>query len=143
MRMLIRLCLAAAFLAGGARARQGPPLAVEEGDFVAKEFKFRSAESLGELRLHYRTLGKPVRDPGGRVRNAVLILHGTGGSGQQFLQPQFAGELFGPGQPLDTGKYFVVLPDGIGHGGSSKPSDGMHARFPKYTYDDMVDAQHE
>src|SRR5215470_3020308 len=105
---------------------------VQEGDFVAKGFKFRSGESLTELKLHYRTLGKPVRDRNGRVTNAVLILHGTGGSGAQFLSPQFADELYGTGQPLDINKYFVILPDGIGHGKSSKPSDGMHAHFPSY-----------
>jgi homoserine O-acetyltransferase len=112
--------------------------ATTEGDFVAHDFKFHSGESLPELRLHYRTLGKPARDAQGRVTNAVLILHGTGGSGQQFLQPQFAGELFGPGQLLDPARYFIILPDGIGHGKSSKPSDGLHARFPQYDYDDMV-----
>src|SRR4030095_2944390 len=116
--------------------------AVQEGDFVAKDFKFRSGETLPELKLHYRTLGKPTRDAQGHVRNAVLILHGTGGSGQQFLSPQFSDELFGAGQPLDTSKYFVILPDGIGHGKSSKPSDGMHAHFPSYDYDDMVAAHH-
>lgn len=143
MRRFAGLYLALASLAGSAGARQAPSApAVAEGDFVARDFKFRSGESLAELRLHYRTLGKPVRDAGGRVRNAVLILHGTGGSGQQFLQPQFAGELFGPGQPLDTARYFVILPDGIGHGKSSKPSDGLRARFPSYDYDDMVAAEH-
>ena len=127
-------------MAGG--AQQKPPLAVAEGDFVAKNFRFRSGESLAELKLHYRTLGSPARDREGRVSNAVLILHGTGGSGQQFLAPQFADELFGAGQPLDAGKYFLILPDGVGHGRSSKPSDGMHARFPSYDYDDMVALQH-
>src|SRR5712671_4958507 len=116
--------------------------ATTEGDFVVKNFQFRSGETLPELRLHYTTLGKPVRNAEGRVTNAVLILHGTGGAGSQFLQPVFAGELFGPGQLLDATRYFIVLPDGIGHGKSSKPSDGLHARFPKYTYDDMVRAQH-
>src|SRR5258708_14946040 len=113
-------------------------LATSEGDFVVKNFKFRSGETLPELRLHYTTLGKPARDAQGRVTNAVLILHGTGGAGSQFLQPIFAGELFGPGQLLDVTRYFIILPDGIGHGKSSKPSDGMHARFPQYDYDDMV-----
>jgi homoserine O-acetyltransferase/O-succinyltransferase len=113
-----------------------------EGDFVAKNFKFRSGETLPELRLHYTTLGKPVRNAEGRVTNAVLILHGTGGSGQQFLQQQFAGELFGPGQLLEANRYFIILPDGVGHGKSSKPSDGLHARFPQYDYDDMVAAHH-
>jgi homoserine O-acetyltransferase len=119
-----------------------PAFAVEEGDFVVKDFKFRSGESLALLRLHYRTLGKPVRDRKGRVNNAVMVLHGTGGSGAQFLSPQFARELYGPGQPLDIGRFFVILPDGIGHGKSSKPSDGMRAHFPSYDYDDMVAAQH-
>src|SRR5260370_279578 len=114
-----------------------------EGDYVAKTFKFRSGETLPELRLHYTTLGKPVRNAEGRVTNAVLILHGTGGSGTQFLQPIFAGELFGPGQLLDSNRYFIILPDGIGHGKSSKPSDGLHAHFPQYEYDDMVAAHHQ
>jgi homoserine O-acetyltransferase len=98
---------------------------------------------LPELRLHYMTLGQPARDAAGRVNNAVLLLHGTGGSGRQFLQPQFAGVLFGPGQLLDTSRYFIVLPDNLGHGKSSKPSDSMRAHFPSYEYDDMVAAQHE
>src|SRR6266853_581186 len=114
-----------------------------EGDFVVKNFKFRSDETMPELRLHYTTLGKPVRDAQGRVTNAVLILHGTGGSGNQFLQPIFGGELFGPGQLLDSNHYFIILPDGIGHGKSSKPSDGLHAHFPQYDYDDMVAAHHQ
>jgi homoserine O-acetyltransferase len=112
--------------------------ATTEGDYVVKNFKFRSGESLPELRLHYTTLGKPARDTQGRVTNAVLILHGTGGTGHQFLSPIFAGELFGPGQLLDATRYFIILPDGIGHGKSSKPSDGLHAHFPQYDYDDMV-----
>jgi homoserine O-acetyltransferase/O-succinyltransferase len=121
--------------------QQTPPPSTE-GDFVLHDFKFHSGESLPELRLHYTTLGKPVRDAQGRVTNAVLILHGTGGTGHQFFAPQFAGELFGPGQLLDTARYFIVLPDGIGHGKSSKPSDGLHARFPQYDYDDMVAAHY-
>ena len=123
-------------------AQDQPAAAVQEGDFVAKDFKFRSGETLPELKLRYRTLGKPTRNAQGHVTNAVLILHGTGGSGQQFLSPQFADELFGADQPLDTSKYFVILPDGIGHGKSSKPSDGTHAHFPSYDYDDMVAAHH-
>ncbi len=95
-----------------------------------------------ELRLHYRTLGKPVKDAKGVTQNAVLIMHGTTGSGAQFIRPEFAGELFGPGQPLDTTKFFIVLPDDIGHGKSSKPSDGMHAKFPRYGYRDMVEAEY-
>jgi len=124
-------------------AQQTAPPAATEGDYVARDFHFRSGETLSELRLHYRTLGQPARDGQGRVTNAVLVLHGTGGSGRQFLQPQFAGVLFGPGELLETSRYYVILPDGIGHGGSSKPSDGMRAHFPQYDYDDMVAAQHE
>lgn len=114
----------------------------KEGDFTIKGFKFKSGEALDTLRLHYTTVGTPQRDGAGRITNAVLILHGTGGSGKQFLQPYFAGELFGAGQPLDAAHYYLILPDNIGHGGSSKPSDGMHMRFPHYEYDDMVAAQH-
>jgi homoserine O-acetyltransferase/O-succinyltransferase len=117
--------------------------APQEGDYVARNFHFKSGETLPELRLHYATFGKPAHDASGRVTNAVLILHGTTGSGRQFLVPQFAGILFGPGQLLDTSRYFVIIPDNIGHGKSSKPSDGMHARFPQYDYDDMVALQHE
>jgi homoserine O-acetyltransferase len=114
-----------------------------EADYVAHNFHFKSGEALPELRLHYTTLGKPERDGAGKVNNAVLILHGTGGSGHQFLSPQFADVLFGPGQLLDANRYFIILPDNIGHGKSSKPSDGMRAHFPQYDYDDMVAAQHE
>jgi homoserine O-acetyltransferase/O-succinyltransferase len=135
--------VAVALLATGILFAQTPSkYPVTEGDYVAHNFKFKSGEDLAELRLHYRTLGKPERDAQGRIKNAVLILHGTGGSGQQFLAPQFAGELYGPGQLLDISKYFIILSDGIGHGKSSKPSDGMHAHFPAYDYDDMVAAQH-
>ncbi|TMB85962.1 MAG: alpha/beta fold hydrolase [Chloroflexi bacterium] len=116
--------------------------AAGDGDFVVRDFRFKSGETLPELRLHYLTLGQPARDRQGRVANAVLILHGTGGSGRQFMAPQFAGVLFGPGALLDTARYDVILPDGIGHGRSSKPSDGLHARFPHYEYDDMVIAQY-
>jgi homoserine O-acetyltransferase/O-succinyltransferase len=114
-----------------------------EGDYIAHDFHFKSGETLSELRLHYTTFGKPERDPSGKVTNAVLILHGTGGSGRQFLAPQFADVLYGPGQLLDAARYFIILPDNIGHGKSSKPSDGMRAHFPQYDYDDMVAAQHE
>lgn len=113
-----------------------------EGDFVIPNFHFRSAEILPELKIHYRTVGAPKMDSAGVVRNAVLIGHGTGGTGAQFLSPQFGNVLFGPGQLLDAAQYYIILPDGIGHGGSSKPSDGLHARFPHYTYDDMVAAQY-
>jgi homoserine O-acetyltransferase len=113
-----------------------------EANFIAKDFHFATGESLPELRIHYTTLGKPVRDAKGVVRNAVLITHGTTGSGHSLLSPNFAGQLFGAGQLLDATKYFIVLPDGIGHGQSSKPSDGLRMRFPKYTYDDMVRAHY-
>ena len=113
-----------------------------EGNFALRDFKFASGETLPELRLHYRTLGKAVRDDKGVTRNAVLIMHGTTGSGAQFLRPEFAGELFGAGQLLDATKFFIILPDGIGHGQSSKPSDAMHAKFPRYGYRDMVEAEY-
>ena len=113
-----------------------------EGDYTIRDFRFQSRETLPELRLHYRTLGKPEKDAEGKITNAVLIMHGTTGSGAQFIRPEFAGELFGKDQPLDATKYFIVLPDGIGHGKSSKPSDGMHAKFPHYGYLDMVEADY-
>jgi homoserine O-acetyltransferase len=113
-----------------------------EADYAIRDFKFASGETLPELRLHYRTLGKPEKDAQGKTTNAVLIMHGTTGSGAQFIRPEFAGELFGKDQPFDATKFFIVLPDGIGHGKSSKPSDGMHAKFPRYGYLDMVEAQY-
>lgn len=115
--------------------------ATRSGDFTIRDFRFASGETLPELRLHWRTLGTPRRDAAGVVRNAVLVLHGTGGAGTQFLGANFAGELYGPGQPLDTARYYVILPDNVGHGQSSKPSDGLRARFPRYGYADMVEAQ--
>jgi homoserine O-acetyltransferase len=114
-----------------------------EGDCTLRDFRFQSGESLAELRIHYTTLGTPARDAAGVVRNAVLILHGTTGSGRPFLAETFAGRLFRAGQLLDAAHHFIVLPDGIGTGRSSRPSEGLHMRFPKYTYDDMVRAQHE
>ncbi|OAP58159.1 hypothetical protein AYL99_07249 [Fonsecaea erecta] len=113
-----------------------------EGDFVIKDFQFNCGSTLHELRYHYRTLGKLRKDAKGHAENAVLIMHGTTRSGQQFLTDTFAGELFGPGQLLDIEKYYIVLRDAIGHGQSSKPSDGLHARFPKYGYNDVVRADH-
>jgi homoserine O-acetyltransferase len=117
--------------------------AAVEGNCVLHDFRFGSGEVLPELRLHYTTLGTPVRDAAGVVGNAVLILHGTTGDGQGFRKETFAGQLFGPGQLLDTARYFLILPDGIGHGKSSRPSDGLHMRFPKYGYDDMVRGEHQ
>src|SRR5215211_1022651 len=116
--------------------------APSEGDFTIRDFKFQSGETLPELRIHYRTLGKPEKDAQGKTTNAVLITHGTTGSGAQFIRPEFAGELLGKDQPLDATKFFIVLPDGIGHGKSSKPSDGMHAKFPRYGYLDMIEAEY-
>lgn len=113
-----------------------------EGDVVLRDFRFASGETLPELRLHYRTFGTLVRDAEGTATNAVLILHGTGGSGAQFIRPEFSERLFAVGGLLDATKYYLVLPDGIGHGASSKPSDGLRARFPAYGYRDMIDAQH-
>ena len=113
-----------------------------EGDFVLRNFRFSGGATLPQLNIHYRTLGAPKRDSSGVVRNAVLIGHGTGGSGAQFIRPEFAGELFGAGQPLDATRFFIVLADGIGHGKSSKPSDGLRAKFPQYGYTDMVEAQY-
>jgi len=140
-RGLARALACAALLLVQAAAAADYPAPVE-GECTLRGFRFASGESLEELRLHYRTLGKLQRDASGQVRNAVWIGHGTGGSGTQFIRPEFAGELFGAGQPLDAGRYFIVLPDGIGHGESSKPSDGLRAGFPRYGYRDMVDAQY-
>lgn len=114
-----------------------------EGDYAIRDFRFESGETLPEMRLHCTTLGTPKRDASGTVRNAVLVLHGTGGSGRAFLSQNFAGELFGEGQLLDATRYFIVLPDNIGHGRSSKPSEGLHMHFPRYCYHDMVRAQHQ
>ncbi|HXI35487.1 MAG TPA: alpha/beta fold hydrolase, partial [Burkholderiales bacterium] len=109
--------------------------APQEGDWVARDFRFNTGETLPEVRIHYRTVGSPKGEP-------VLVLHGTTGSGLSMLTPGFAGELFGPGQPLDAARYYLILPDAIGHGKSSKPSDGMRTRFPRYSYDDMAELQY-
>jgi homoserine O-acetyltransferase/O-succinyltransferase len=113
-----------------------------ESNFVLKDFRFASGEMLPELRVHYRTIGHAERDAQGVVRNAVLVLHGSTGSGAQFIRPEFAGELFRSGGLLDSARYFIILPDGIGHGQTTKPSDGLRARFPRYGYIDMVEAQY-
>jgi homoserine O-acetyltransferase/O-succinyltransferase len=138
--MRVLCVLSILFVASTAGAATYP--APVEGDFIIRDFKFGTGETLPSLNVHYRTIGTPKRDVSGVVRNAVLILHGTGGSGAGFLNQTFGGELFGADQLLDATRYFIVLPDGIGHGKSTKPSDGLHARFPKYTYDDMVRAQY-
>lgn len=118
-----------------------PRWAGREGDVILTDFRFRSGETLPRLNMHYTTLGEPHRNATGEIDNAIMVLHGTGGSGQQFLRPQFADELYGPGQPLDLSRYWIILPDNIGHGKSSKPSEGLGMQFPKYDYDDMVEAQ--
>jgi|SRR5580704_627666 homoserine O-acetyltransferase len=142
MRVPAAAVWVAALLLGAARAWAADTPQPVEGDYLIHDFRFASGETLPELRIHYRTLGTPRSDAHGVVRNAVLITHGTGGSGAQFIRPEFAGELFGPGQLLDATRYFLVLPDGIGHGKSSKPSDGLRAHFPHYGYTDMVEAQY-
>ena len=140
MTLLFKLTVTTLALAfASARAADYP--APVEGDYSIRDFKFASGESLPELKIHYRTVGKLEKDEKGVARNAVLITHGTTGSGAQFIRPEFAGELFGAGQPLDASKFFIIMPDGIGHGKSSKPSDGLHAKFPRYGYRDMVEAQ--
>lgn len=141
MKAIISFCTAVIVsLIGLAQTNYPAPV---EGDYIIKDFTFESKESLPELNLHYTTLGKPVKDGNGRVVNAVLIMHGTTGNGHQFLSEQFAGNLFKPGQLLDATKYFIILPDAIGHGRSSKPSNLMHMKFPKYTYNDMVKADYQ
>jgi homoserine O-acetyltransferase len=139
MRWLAFLLLI--LLAAPAAAQADWAARLTEGDIALRDFRFRSGETLPELRVHYATLGRPHRDARGRIDNAVMVLHGTGGSGRQFLAPQFADQLYGPGQPLDIARYYIILPDSIGHGRSSKPSDGLRMRFPAYDYDDMVEAQ--
>jgi homoserine O-acetyltransferase len=131
----VRIAGALAFALTSALASAADYPAPKEGQWIARDFRFHTGEVMPELRLHYRTVGNPSGDP-------VLILHGTGGSGASMLTPAFAGELFGSGQPLDASKYFIILPDAIGTGKSSKPSDGLRMKFPKYNYDDMVDAQY-
>jgi homoserine O-acetyltransferase len=126
-------------LAAGASQNSEPVvLPRQEGDYVVHDFKFADGEAMQDLRLHFTTLGAPARDANGRVTNAVLILHGTGGTGHQFLSPKFAGELFASGQLLDAATHYIILPDDIGHGKSSKPSDGLRMKFPRYDYSDMV-----
>ena len=122
-------------------AQAGYPAPVER-DFVARDVRFESGEQAAEIRIHYRTIGQPRKDADGVVRNGVLILHGTGGSGRGFVSDNYAGRLFGKGQLLDAERYFIILPDNIGHGQSSRPSDGLHMRFPQYRYTDMVRLQH-
>src|ERR1700704_1183746 len=130
-RVIFALCIVFASISIFAADYPAP----QSGTFLVKDFQFKSGEKLPEVKLHYYTLGAPQKDSSGKIRNAVLILHGTGGSGRQFLTPNFGGVVFGPGQLLDAAKYFIILPDNVGHGDSSKPSDGLHIRFPHYEYD--------
>ena len=140
MKSCFTVLLFALLISLAARAADYP--APADGTFVVKDFQFKSGERLPELKLHYYTLGTPQKDASGKVRNAVLILHGTGGTGRQFLTANFGGVLFVPGGLLDASKYFIILPDNVGHGGSSKPSNGLHMRFPHYEYDDMIELQY-
>lgn len=138
-RTILAAMALALFLPWSVRAAEWP---TRTGDFIAREVAFKSGETLAEVRMHYTTLGTPRRNAKGEIDNAVMVLHGTGGSGRNFLVPMFADELYGPGQPLDLATTYVILPDNIGHGGSSKPSDGLRMAFPRYDYDDMVALQH-
>jgi homoserine O-acetyltransferase len=147
MPMIIRALSAALLVlaAPSAFAQTASPTAwpnQREGDFIIKDFHFKSGESIAELKQHYRTLGTPKRNASGDITNAVILLHGTSSSGDAWLMPSLADELFAAGQPLDAAQYFIILPDGIGRGGSSKPSDGLRAKFPHYRYDDMIAAEH-
>lgn len=142
-RVLLSLVsLLVALAAAPAAQRGGNVPAATEGDFVMKNFKFTDGSTLPELKIHYATLGTPKKSADGKVHNAVIVLHGTTGSGSGFLGAGFAGQLFGPGQLLDAATHYIILPDGIGTGKSSKPSDGLHGKFPKYGYEDMVAAQY-
>jgi homoserine O-acetyltransferase/O-succinyltransferase len=139
MTKLILSALSLSWVSLGGAAEYPAPT---EADYTIRDFKFSSGETLPKLRLHYRTIGNAVKNEAGKTTNAVLVMHGTTGSGAQFIRPEFAGELFGKDQPLDAMKFFIVSPDGIGHGKSSKPSDGLHERFPHYGYSDMIEAQY-
>lgn len=135
IRIMSSAIFAAALASISATAMATDYPAPKQGDWIAKDFKFHTGDVMPELRLHYTTIGEPTGQP-------ILVLHGSGGSAASMLTPNFAGELYGPGQPFDAAKYYIIIPDGIGHGKSSKPSDGMKTTFPKYDYDDMVEAQH-
>src|ERR1700684_1537370 len=144
LRKLYSGALLASFFLGAGAASHAADLDSRplEGDYVLHDFHFASGATLPELRMHYTYLGKPKRDALGRVTNAVLIMHGTGGSGRSLINERFSAVLFNKGQLLDSSKYYIILPDGIGHGNSSKPSDGLRMRFPQYSYQDMVLAQY-
>jgi homoserine O-acetyltransferase len=141
VRLAAAIALMFGLLASAEAQREQASSEMTQGDFVLKDFHFRSGETM-DVTMHYRVLGRPIKDRRGIVENAVLILHGTGGTGAQFLANSFSLELFEPGQPLDSTRYFLIVPDDLGHGQSSKPSDGLRARFPKYGYLDMVEAEY-
>jgi homoserine O-acetyltransferase/O-succinyltransferase len=142
MRCFIRFVFIALF-AGANAGAQTSHWPTQDGTYVIKNFHFGSGESIPELKLHYLTLGKPHQNAAGHTDNAILLLHGTGGNAHSLLNPVFSDVLFGPGQPFDITKFYLILPDDIGHGDSSKPSDGLRMHFPKYDYDDMVASQHK
>jgi homoserine O-acetyltransferase len=144
IRRLIVICISVLLLSALLQAQAAPPSYPnqKEDNFTVRNFKFQSGETLPELKLHYTTVGTPHKNAQGEIDNAVLLLHGTTGTGKNFLSPAIGGQLFGPGQPLDAAKYYLIMPDGIGRGGSSKPSDGMHAKFPHYGYWDVVEGQY-
>src|SRR5271170_1096361 len=143
MRLAAIACLVlSCTLAATAQNSQASKWPTKDNLYVIHDFRFGSGETIPELILHYLTLGQPHRGADGHVDNAILLLHGTGGDRRTLLNPVFSDVLFGPGQPFDITKYFLILPDDIGHGESSKPSDGLHMRFPQYDYDDMVASQH-
>ncbi|HLZ64936.1 MAG TPA: alpha/beta fold hydrolase [Aliidongia sp.] len=140
---LIRVAVAVTALLSAASALAADPYPGQrDGDFTVADFPLANGEHLADARFHYTVLGTPVRDASGAITNGVMLLHGTTGAGKNFLAPSLAGELFGPGQPLDATKYFIILPDTIGHGGSSKPSDGLKAKFPHYGYLDAVEGEY-
>jgi homoserine O-acetyltransferase len=142
MLRTLALAGALALAAGSASAAESPWPSVREGDFIVRDYTFKSGQSLPEVKLHYRTLGAAKRNAAGQIVNGVLLLQGNTGTGANWLRPSLADELFKPGRPLDTGKYFIIMPDALGRGGSSKPSDGLKGHFPHYRYHDMVDLTH-
>ena len=150
--MIIRACVAALFLCAlplgpamaqtAPQAPQSPWPNQREGDYILKNYRFASGETMAELKIHYTTLGTEKRNAAGEIINGIVLLHGTSGDGKDWLRPTLGDELFGNGQPLDATKYFIILPDGIGRGGSSKPSDGLRGKFPHYRYADLVDSEY-
>jgi homoserine O-acetyltransferase/O-succinyltransferase len=141
-RLILLALLSTATVVASAQPRTPGKWSPQDGNYTIKDFHFKDGETIPELKLHYITLGKPHRDAAGHTDNVILLLHGTGGDAHSLMSPVFSDVLFGPGQPFDITKYFLILPDDIGHGQSSKPSDGLRMKFPHYDYDDMVTSQH-